>query len=853
MASDNNHSSSSLPTWREVLLTGTASPNNSAEAAAVVLPCDGKQSVNGEEEATNPSLLDTEQHPLVLVLVSNNDGTGVGVRLLHHLAKLEDETASPTTIATKTYQYVALQGLESNAKPVEITNWNNETMKGRQIQVPAFHVLKTLDSPEKILESQEQFATVESSYKDTYLLGPMKTVKSSFMKMVLLTNEPCPTSLFLAVTRAIQTAQQVDEKACGTVLAFIWNAILATKMKTLIDGVVLADTHLPSAHAWSSQLHQKYISTASPLLDNHTSSPADDRGDMQGSSAINNASTRETAIGSPTPDPASPGVQTDACNNNNTVNNNAVDITTENGAMPSTPTDATVNRTAARSAKKKRVRSWQESFECLQRFKEQTGHCNVPREYKHDKTLGEWVRNQRATKWTMSDERRSNLESIGFVFENTQQERSNHQWESYYKKLYNAKLYEQQHAASIVGGQNNVLAMPSQTQPPTTLLEPNEDRALQHWVAAQRQHFKKGTLSAERKAKLDQLPSGFSWKMKKEYKPRSGNDKVWQSGYEKLVEFHKRHNHVNVPKRPNANRPLWEWVYSQRKVYNEGRLTQDRIELMEQLGMVWDTDMGQVIRDQQFNAKYEQAKAFYHKHGHLEVPRSGRSGNSTLVKWLVRQREQLKNNRLDETRRDMLSALDFDWEGNPEQREKNLEQVLWSDGYEELKEYKEAFGHLQVPRQGTPSERRMSKWLAKQQVACQFDDLDPSRKTLLVALGVEFVALSATAGKRRAHQPAAQLRMVEKESGLKAAKASQVAVAGANKERTLLSPADPMDHDVGASNAASKNVYSEAKRILDSKGSNDTQDGPDLKKAKQDCEVEKQMEYDAPVLKPMFA
>lgn len=165
---------------------------------------------------------------------------------------------------------------------------------------------------------------------------------------------------------------------------------------------------------------------------------------------------------------------------------------------------------------------------------------------------------------------------------------------------------------------------------------------------------------------------------------------------------------------------------------------------MEKLGMAWERDNGQAMRDQQWDSKHKEAAAFHQLHGHLEIPRGGIYGNSNLLKWLGRQREQYKNDKLSESRIKMLRVLDFDFEGNTKSREKQLEKLAWKEAYGELLAYHKAHGSTCILKNGTAKEKRLEKWIAKQRVAGQCGDLDPARKELLIKLKVEF----GTEGKR---------------------------------------------------------------------------------------------------------
>jgi hypothetical protein len=59
-------------------------------------------------------------------------------------------------------------------------------------------------------------------------------------------------------------------------------------------------------------------------------------------------------------------------------------------------------------------RTWEENFQLLVRYKEQHGDCNVPTIYEQDPTLGNWVARQRRRKDTPNNEQRAKLDDLGF-------------------------------------------------------------------------------------------------------------------------------------------------------------------------------------------------------------------------------------------------------------------------------------------------------------------------------------------------------------------------------------------------------------------------------------------------------
>jgi superfamily II DNA or RNA helicase len=61
---------------------------------------------------------------------------------------------------------------------------------------------------------------------------------------------------------------------------------------------------------------------------------------------------------------------------------------------------------------------WAEGFRYLTIYKEREGHCRVPAAHKENGLrLGQWVRRQRESRETMSDNRRQRLDDLGFVWD----------------------------------------------------------------------------------------------------------------------------------------------------------------------------------------------------------------------------------------------------------------------------------------------------------------------------------------------------------------------------------------------------------------------------------------------------
>jgi hypothetical protein len=104
-----------------------------------------------------------------------------------------------------------------------------------------------------------------------------------------------------------------------------------------------------------------------------------------------------------------------------------------------------------------------------------------------------------------------------------------------------------------------------------------ENKALATWVSWQRRQRKKGDMSEERIAMLDQLE--FEW---------NREPKHWTDRYMELKMYKDKYKNVNVPARWKDNPQLATWVSIQRTKKKQGRLKLDRVALLNEIGFEWE-------------------------------------------------------------------------------------------------------------------------------------------------------------------------------------------------------------------------------------------------------------------------
>lgn len=244
------------------------------------------------------------------------------------------------------------------------------------------------------------------------------------------------------------------------------------------------------------------------------------------------------------------------------------------------------------------------------------------------------------------------------------------------------------------------------------------------WLELQRQvqaGQRPGRLTAEQAAKLEKL--GIRWNHRLEA--------AWEKGFASAQKYRTEHGDLLVPVRYRDKNDfaLGEWIVYNRQRYLGGNLTQNRIERLEAIGMVWSTS------NDLWEQNYAAATQYYLEHGDLEVPIKYETPSGFgLGVWLGAQRAAHKAGELPQEQVERLDALDMDWTNRNDRK--------WMSLYDFAAAYYHEHGNLNVPSEYvTPDGVLLGKWVARQRYAYLNPDrssarVTPERKALLDKLGM---------------------------------------------------------------------------------------------------------------------
>lgn len=148
---------------------------------------------------------------------------------------------------------------------------------------------------------------------------------------------------------------------------------------------------------------------------------------------------------------------------------------------------------------------------------------------------------------------------------------------------------------------------------------------------------------------------GMIWKLEDRF--------TWQEWLLQCRLYYAANGDLLVPKAyKNDKYALGNWIIEQRKLHKKGKLAKEKVEALEQCGMVWE-----VVDRDVWEKRYNDARIYYREHGNLDIsPALLTAGNISLREWLIAQkslfREENCKTDLDWERHDLLDDIGIDWE-----------------------------------------------------------------------------------------------------------------------------------------------------------------------------------------------
>lgn len=239
---------------------------------------------------------------------------------------------------------------------------------------------------------------------------------------------------------------------------------------------------------------------------------------------------------------------------------------------------------------------------------------------------------------------------------------------------------------------------------------------LGRWFRTMRNMHRDGTLSEEKEKLLESI--GMKWD--------SQIMRNWLKKYRLAKRYYEEHGDLNIKVKyiaPDGTH-LGTWISMQRSHYNDGTLTDEQIELLEKIEMVWNRD------DSRWESSYSYAVRYVENGGDINaLPEDYLIDGFNLTSWIRAQRDRKKQGKMSHNRVKKLEKLGLCWE---------VYESFWNTNFESARQYFIEHGDLLVPIDYTTSDDglKLGTWIRNQRTGYRTGKLSSDKIAKLESIGM---------------------------------------------------------------------------------------------------------------------
>lgn len=237
----------------------------------------------------------------------------------------------------------------------------------------------------------------------------------------------------------------------------------------------------------------------------------------------------------------------------------------------------------------------------------------------------------------------------------------------------------------------------------------------------------------------------------------------WDTAYTHLVDYHRQHGHINVPKthRTTTGFDLARWLTRQRRAHTTGTLTDTHTRQLATLDPHWATPPKQRAAQQAWDTAYAHAVDYHRQHGHLDMASRHKTPTGFLLgRWIIMQRVAHRQHALTHDQVQRLEALNIEWTDPALTDDPNYTSAVarttnaWNNAYQRLLDYITEHGHPHVPaNHRTTNGFYLGSWLVTQRHHHRTGRLAQDRIDRLNAAGIDWNPPARIPPKPRPRQP----------------------------------------------------------------------------------------------------
>ena len=255
---------------------------------------------------------------------------------------------------------------------------------------------------------------------------------------------------------------------------------------------------------------------------------------------------------------------------------------------------------------------------------------------------------------------------------------------------------------------------------------------LGQWLASQKKDYTYGNLSAKQIELLENID--IEWKV----------IKTFEESYQLAKKYYEVHGNLLINydfktidgSTYNKNGySLGSWLVNQRRSYRLGKLSKERIKLLEDIGIVWN-----LIKT--FEESYQLALNYYNEHNNIDLPKNYYLEDGyNLGGFIYNQKILRRDNKISDERIKLLDKLGIDW---------SIKEVKKSPGWDFMYKlataYYNHYKNLEVKREFVTKDGitmdsdgyNLGRWVSRQRVYYKNNKLSQEQIDKLEAIGMKW-------------------------------------------------------------------------------------------------------------------
>ena len=206
---------------------------------------------------------------------------------------------------------------------------------------------------------------------------------------------------------------------------------------------------------------------------------------------------------------------------------------------------------------------------------------------------------------------------------------------------------------------------------------------------------------------------------------------TWDMYYASAKQYYQENGNLEVPARyiTEEGYALGSWLNNQKAIRKGtivGKLTEDQIQKLDSIGMIWDS------LDYFWEQNFKLAKEYYLTYGNLDIPTNYKSTDGKhLGNWILRQRQLNKSNSLTDEQVNRLDSIGMDWMDRVDR--------IWENGFIEAKNFSEEYGNLSVPKNyRSNTDFPLGVWIQRQRSLYKNKKISDDRIKRLTDIGMKW-------------------------------------------------------------------------------------------------------------------